>query len=227
MLDGRKPVALDRFPKPGSLSAGYKGRIDDIGAFEIVVAVGVVGVLKAGSDEDCRSVLEDVDGAVSMMNIEIKDGYPFHFFMGESCGSTHCDIVVKAEPHPSVVFGMVPRWPGAGEDTFALPGQDEIDGFFEGPGGQPCSPEGSWRQVGIGIDSDEAGSWGALGKILEVKGLVDPLEGFFADGLWFSFFEGCHLSSILQVSKDRLRAFWPFRVPVVHTVLIVGGMSKE
>lgn len=140
-FDGRQPVTLDGLSEFGSLSAGCQGGIDDIGPFKVVVAVRVVGVLKAGSDEDCRSVLEDVDCAVSMMNIEIKDGYPVHFFMGEGSGSAHCDIVVKAEPHSGVVFGMVSRWSGAGKGAVPFPGKNEVDCFFQCTGGQPGGGE--------------------------------------------------------------------------------------
>ena len=140
-FDGREPVALDRFSESGPSGACYEWSIDDVRSLQVVVAVGVVGVLKAGSDEDCRSVLEDVDGAVSVMNIEIKDGHPLHFFMGKGSSSAHCDIVVKAESHSSVVLGMVSRWSSAGENALSFPGKNKVDGFFEGSGGQPGGGE--------------------------------------------------------------------------------------
>ena len=136
LLDGRKPVAFYCLSKSGSFGAGFEGGIDDIRSFKVVVAMGVVGVLKAGSDEDCRGVLEDVDRSVSVMNIEVKDSHPFHFLMGQGSGCSHCDIVVKAEPHSGVVFSMVSRRSCTGEDASAFPGKDEIDCFFQGSGGQ-------------------------------------------------------------------------------------------
>ena len=81
--------------------------------------------------------------------------------------------------------------------------------------------------MSIGINGDKARGWSTCGKLLQVKGFMDPLEGLFAHGLWFSLFEGCKLTGFFEMSQDRLRAFRPFRMSFMHLVPVVGGVGKE
>lgn len=155
-VQGREPVTFDGLAETGAAGACRKWRVDDVGALQVKVAMGVMWVLEAGSDEDLRGVLENINRAVSMVHVEIQDSDPLDILMSKGGGGAHGDIVVKAESHAGVMLCMVAGRPGAGKNPPGLPGEDEVDRFFDGTGGELGGREGAWCEMSVGIDHREA-----------------------------------------------------------------------
>ena len=95
-------------------------------------------MLETRGDEHLGSVLEDVDGAIAVVDIEVEDGHPFEVGARDRGGGSDCDVAVEAKAHPGVVFGVVSGGSGAGEDALHAFIHHETDGFLHRAGGEAC-----------------------------------------------------------------------------------------
>ena len=79
----------------------------------------------------------------------------------------------------------------------------------------------------VGIDHEYPGCRRAGRKLLEVEWLVDPLESLCGDRSWFKVPEVRPLVGFPEMSQDRLSALGPFRMAIMHPVLIVSCVTVE
>ena len=85
VLQGGAPIPLQGMAEGGAFAAGRQGRVVDVGAVDVDVSVGVEGVLEAGADQHFRALLEDIDGAVAVVDVEVQDGRPVQVAQGPLC----------------------------------------------------------------------------------------------------------------------------------------------
>ncbi len=135
-LEGGNPVALDGLAKGGSAGAGRERSVDDMVADEVEVSVGVVRVLEAGGDEHAGGILENIDGAIAVVHVEIEDGHALDVLVSEGGGGSEGDIVVKTEAHAGIVFRVMSGRATTGEDSLHVAVEDEGDCFFQSSGGE-------------------------------------------------------------------------------------------
>tara|TARA_B100001093_G_C26789867_1_gene998473 strand:- start:1448 stop:1687 length:240 start_codon:yes stop_codon:yes gene_type:complete len=77
----------------------------------------------------------------------------------------------------------------------------------------------------VRIDHNEPGGGGAGREFLQIEGFVDSLQCLGRYGTGFEMLEPGPLAGFLEVGQNRLCAFGSLGVPIVHFVLIVGGVA--
>src|SRR5699024_10791504 len=98
-MQGRQPVVFDSLAEPPAVGAGFQRGIDDVLPFATQVAPRIEGELEAGADQDIRIILENIDGAVALMDVEIEYGdAPGTITLAGMSGS-HRHVVVETETH--------------------------------------------------------------------------------------------------------------------------------
>lgn len=135
-FEGGNPIALDGFAKGRAAGAGREWSVDDMVADEVEISVGVVRVLEAGGDEHAGVVLEDIDGAIAVVHVEVEDGHALDVLVSEGGGGSEGDIVVETEAHAGIVFRVMSGRATTGEDSLHVTVEDEGDGFFQSSGGE-------------------------------------------------------------------------------------------
>ena len=121
-LDGGNPVPLQGLAELRAGGAGRQGGVDDVGAANVCVAVGVVWVLEAGAHQHLGAILEDVHGAVAVVDVEVQNGQTVHLAQGAH--GAQCDAVVQTEAHGGCGLRMVAGWPHGAEGAPLGAGQD-------------------------------------------------------------------------------------------------------
>ncbi len=78
--------------------------------------------------EDAGIVLDEILGAVAVVDVEIEDGDTRKAVMVERVSCADGDAAQKAETHSRCPLGMVAGGTDGAEGARGLAGQDEIDG---------------------------------------------------------------------------------------------------
>src|ERR687889_2904141 len=144
-----------------------------------VAGSGVEGALVGGEVEYLLTAVEDILGAVPVVDVPVEDGHLIEPpRAGILCG--HGGVVEEAEPHPVVPSGVVTRRAGDGEGRRAFEGTfDRPDG---GPGRERRGLPGVLAQGRVEIHVAPAPR-GELLKALQVAGRVGRFEDVHRGGL--------------------------------------------
>ncbi len=147
----RPPVPVDGPTEARAASARGQRCVDNVGAVYIMHTARVVGVLKAGADQNLRNVLAKIHSAVAVVDVEIQYGHPAHVRASQGIDGRDRYAVEQAKPHRSAQLSMVSRWPDRAEDTVRLPRQHVGHTLPDGSGGIQGSVKALGSHPGVRV----------------------------------------------------------------------------
>jgi hypothetical protein len=123
---------------------------------DLVDAAGarVEGVLVEGEKEHRGVVVEQVLGAVAVVDVPVDDHHPLDPVPALQVARRHRDVVEQAEAHRPVGLGVVTGRAHAGEPVVDLAGHDRVNQGEHPAGGQAGGVMGGRRHPGVGVERE-------------------------------------------------------------------------
>jgi putative transposase len=205
LFDGWRPVPLDRAAEVAAPTARGKRSVHDVVPVHVVIAVWIERVLETRTDEYLGPVLEHLDRAVAMMNVEIKHRDALDLRHRDRRRRPDCNMVEETEAH-------------RGEHASSLAPRDERHGFFQSPGrqsGRAQRPRGHRR---VTIKRDQPLLRHRSKEVIEICSIMDVLQRLPADEWRLPDLPVVEDLRLAEIAQDRLTAFRTLRMTGVHPV---------
>ena len=178
----RQPALDDRGAERVAALAGGERDVDHVGRRVVDAAVRVERMLERRHHQHAGIALEDVLGAVAVVDVEVDDRDAFEAVRLEGVRGADGDVVEEAEAHRAAALGVVPGRPHGAERGRALLLQHEVDAEHDGAGGVACRGQRVRVERGVRVEVVQS-LLGARGLDLEhVGAVVDARDLIVAGG---------------------------------------------
>ena len=226
-FDRWPPARIDGAPKAAAIGAFAQWRIDDVRAIEIEVPVGLERVLETRTDQDFRLRLEQIDGAISMMDVEVEDRHALDLGIGERCTCRKRNVVVDAETHCGAFLGMVTGWADGTESVVCVAAQHRFGGGHAGARSSCSRRQAVRSERSVGIDANQARGRGNAREHAEVLGAMRRLQCSRRNARCNADLELRELATGLQCIVYCAQARRRLRVAVLHLMFEAVRMAIE
>ena len=202
----RPPVPVDGPTEARAASARGQRCVDNVWAVYIMHTARVVGVLKAGADQNFRYVLAKINGSIAVVDVEIQYGHPAHVRASNGIDGRDGHAVEQAKPHRSAQLRMVSRWPHRAEDPVRLSRQHVGHTLPDGSGGIQGSVKAFGPHPGVrvqGLHAVPGPDLGQSAQIARLMGVIDQFAAYFGRRMqWVVVGEPATLQSQQQVPQS-------------------------